>query len=1531
MSRRDLTFRVFVSSTFSDLVAERNALQQHVFPRLKDYCARHGARFQAVDLRWGVSDEAALDQQTMNICLNELRRCREVSPRPNCLVLLGDRYGWRPLPPQIAADEFEALLEQVPAGERGQLLWEASQRQDEKGWYRRDDNAVPPQYCLLPRAGRFRDSAAWAEKERALRAVFAGAVNRLGWAAADPRRVKYEASATHQEILQAALRVPDPAEQVFCFFRRIRGLPHNADAAGFVDLDDDGRPDVDARERLQRLRDELRQRLPQNVHEYEAEWRDRAPTTDHIGTLPDDPAGCAAMLEDGFEPANLCAAVWQRLARAIKTELTRWRQTDRRDQEGLAHEELGRARTRLFTGRGAVLRKLAAYCQGGSGRPLVLLGEPGSGKSSVMARAAEDLRQRPPGAVVVARFVGATPASANGPELLAGISEEIAAFFGDVRPAPADFADAVKDLPNRLALATAARPLAVFVDGLEQLLPHDPARQMPWLPARLPDHVSVVFSTADEQVAEAIAPNLSGADFVQLDRMPVAEAGQLLDRWLADAGRRLQAEQRAEILDKFGPQGLPLYLWLAFEEARWWKSFDGVPSYRGRRGLAGTVPDAIRDLFWRLSRDDQHGPRLVERTLSYLAVAKQGVAEEEMLEILAGDEEVRAELRRRFPNSPQAGDLPFAVWTRLFAELRPHLVEQTTDGLPLLRLFQRQFADLVREDLLPTREIRSARHRALAAYFERQPDTFGSGTQPFPNHRKCVELPYQLTEAEDLEGMARQVETGFLSRKAAIRGELEAAEDAGRMARVLAGAGPAWWEALVQTARLYARLSADIQKTPDNLEKFVRRGDLRSVISTLEQENNLFRRGVICQALAYLLEHEGQERLAAEYRTGGVALVEANRFDTRHDPRLDSLELALRGYPPLPSAAADLELPSPTPAPAPSEEPVPPRRWVPWLVGATSFPIGFIWLHAAVITSLVGLMALYYLTLVFPFIPFYPVASIIWLAAVYIAFPVLRLVVWRHADPRPEQSRVLRGLRAYHDVAADGDRLAALTRLVEYYARLRSFSDANRDVVLGAVAADLTRLTAAALADMAVTFSADAATLGRFQKLVCGLPAERLPEIQAALSAAAEPDEVEQKWRLCQFSLALARLCPGGSRLYVTPPGEPRQQRQSLHKLQSHLASLPPLLLARSILLWCAPAQRPVVSPRRVSLHPAEPAVRWLTIAGLILAGAPFYGCWVLGVLAIVAVYYVFNYVHDLCRVSSLRRQQADQIDAVVRFMEGALGWSWFFRFVQCPVLRSTLVAERLFTPPERLPASFTAPILQKTLRRLAGRRLAVPRARLVTAAMSDGAQLEAILAAPHPERARVPAEAERERQWRRALPLPRALSIPAVLGVTLVGLTLAVISWRFCSGITAVTGVGCWLVGSLLLLGVVAALEQHWNLTRLGKADASATGTIDAALERAVIILIPTLFLALLLSTPVADAWPEDTSTMHKTAAVVYLLLAVNLWPRHVAHLFLAGVRGSWLFYPAWWSVQLSRVAAVLAFVGGSLLLGYFAALLLP
>lgn len=128
------TFRVFVSSTFEDLKNERDALQDRAFPHLAVICESFGARFQAVDLRWGVRDEAVANQKTMEVCLSEITKCQRTGIQPNFMILLGERYGWCPL--HIEAAEFEAVRERSAPHVRPLV----------ESWYERDDNSVPPEY-----------------------------------------------------------------------------------------------------------------------------------------------------------------------------------------------------------------------------------------------------------------------------------------------------------------------------------------------------------------------------------------------------------------------------------------------------------------------------------------------------------------------------------------------------------------------------------------------------------------------------------------------------------------------------------------------------------------------------------------------------------------------------------------------------------------------------------------------------------------------------------------------------------------------------------------------------------------------------------------------------------------------------------------------------------------------------------------------------------------------------------------------------------------------------------------------------------------------------------------------------------------------------------------------------------------------------------------------------------------------------------------------------------------------------------------
>jgi len=95
MAAPNPTIRLFVSSTFSDLKAERNASYREAFLRLKQLCRSKGLRSPAIDRLTcaGASSRKPGATTAPRICPRELRRCQQDRPKPNFLILLGDHYG----------------------------------------------------------------------------------------------------------------------------------------------------------------------------------------------------------------------------------------------------------------------------------------------------------------------------------------------------------------------------------------------------------------------------------------------------------------------------------------------------------------------------------------------------------------------------------------------------------------------------------------------------------------------------------------------------------------------------------------------------------------------------------------------------------------------------------------------------------------------------------------------------------------------------------------------------------------------------------------------------------------------------------------------------------------------------------------------------------------------------------------------------------------------------------------------------------------------------------------------------------------------------------------------------------------------------------------------------------------------------------------------------------------------------------------------------------------------------------------------
>jgi hypothetical protein len=215
------TFRIFVSSTFEDLKAERNALRESVFPRLRDLCVRQGAQFQAIDLRWGISTEASLDQRTIPICLEEIQRCQHLSPRMNFLVLLGDRYGSRLLPPAIPEGEFHDICAHLST-EDSALLTQWYPKDRNAAYPRPDGGGVEAEHCLSYRTGEYADPESWDPVERRLGDMLERGALAAGFSGA--ALAKYQHSVTHQEIHRGVLDGPAPNGHVLAFFRTIRDL-----------------------------------------------------------------------------------------------------------------------------------------------------------------------------------------------------------------------------------------------------------------------------------------------------------------------------------------------------------------------------------------------------------------------------------------------------------------------------------------------------------------------------------------------------------------------------------------------------------------------------------------------------------------------------------------------------------------------------------------------------------------------------------------------------------------------------------------------------------------------------------------------------------------------------------------------------------------------------------------------------------------------------------------------------------------------------------------------------------------------------------------------------------------------------------------------------------------------------------------------------------------------------------------------------------------------------------------------------------
>ena len=687
------TFRLFISSTFSDFLTERTILNNEILAAAEAYCAGRGYHFQLIDLRWGVNTESALNQQTISICLDEVRRCRTLSPRPNFLILSGERYGWIPLPPRMARQRFETLLN-AAQGEDKTLLGR---------WYEADQNALDGEWYLKSRRDEFVSDERWAEEESALRRAMQEAARRCGWSAEELAAL--DTSATEQEILAGFLGDHDGSDNVIAVLRR--GYPQK---------------DADPTRALA-----LQERIASAM---EADGNRR----------------CVLRLDwDNSYEERFRSQVTELLLANIEEEICRLEEESRVQQENytVTAEE-------IFSGRSKEMAQLEQYLCDETDTPLFLWGDSGSGKTTLLRQFASTLGED----VFFASFgtdehsytlkgvldrlqrwcekkVGFNLALSDGPAeqmnrvvnaLHGGTRERIDRWL-DNKLAETEQKENPSDKPRK-----PCGTRVIILDALDMYYDLDTLREN-FIPPQLPKSVKIILSAADREKAAPFIPD--GAVRLDISTFDAQDSMALFDRLLAQHGRTVMSQsQRTAVNAVFAASATPLQVKLTAETATHWHSGDDV----------GTLPVSAEEIalhhIENMFRVFGHERELTLYALALISVSPKGITEEELQILLPRFPSLKAKLDAEDRYTDGLDKLPFVVWSRLFYDLGGCLTLEPMGGAIVVKFVHQVF---VRAFSAAYGEYCRQAEDVLCSFYENQPH-YAQEELRLPNSRKMLSL-----------------------------------------------------------------------------------------------------------------------------------------------------------------------------------------------------------------------------------------------------------------------------------------------------------------------------------------------------------------------------------------------------------------------------------------------------------------------------------------------------------------------------------------------------------------------------------------------------------------------------------------------------------------------------------------------------------------------------------------------------------------------------------------------------------------------
>jgi len=689
------TFRLFISSTFNDFIFERNILNDEIFPVIDEFCQDKGYNFQIIDLRWGVNNESALNQNTLAICLDEVKRCRTLSPKPNFLILAGERYGWIPLPAKITAKDFRELISSAQGSDKT-LISE---------WYFLDENEFGVEYYLKSRSGEYIDDTKWQTLEKELyEALLRCVLSKTHISTEYLNRLT--SSATEQEILEGLLDSNGVADNTIAIFR-----------SNYHTQDTD-------QSKITKLKNRIIDKMKSDGCEaniIHLDWEGVLVCKEQCEEWVASPT-----YQKAFKEAIITA-----LKKNIEQEIRRL-EKEAKEKQDETLDQIQEAASALFE-RKAEIKCLTEYLESNSDKPLFLLGESGCGKTTLLTELIKNTRDP-----VFYAFYGWNEESYTLLSSLDFIIQRIKKQFGIAKNLNINETNISETFYQAIYSIPKDNKAIIVIDGLDTF--HDIGGiKETVFPSVLPSNVKIIVSSASFEIIERFTD--ANRYYYKLGRLNTEESKQCFSALMEKRNRCISSKNQEDLVNRvIGAGATPLQLKLMVEECTGWHSQDKIVDLP--TSVEAIAQKHISNMYTKFG----HNKELVLYALALVAASPYGITEEELQSLLLRFDSVKAYFIEEDRYNYQTSKLPFVVWSRLFYDLKGCLTLVRSNGHIVVKFEHQVFNRVVFQYY---KNYYDKATKELINYYEIQSNYLNASKRP--NTRKALSLTALLKQTNQID------------------------------------------------------------------------------------------------------------------------------------------------------------------------------------------------------------------------------------------------------------------------------------------------------------------------------------------------------------------------------------------------------------------------------------------------------------------------------------------------------------------------------------------------------------------------------------------------------------------------------------------------------------------------------------------------------------------------------------------------------------------------------------------------------------